>query len=580
MACSNNCNPLPPCTYVYSPTSCTTSTNCVGDTSQVMYSGPALTCLDLESNTTLEVIIQTIDTKICEVSGIDWSTFDYGCLTDTYTIQTAAQFVQAISEVVCNLSTTGSGGLDDLQQEVDDLETLVDDINAPGPIDGCGDFVLLEGDTIQSAFIKVGTELCNIHSLISQGIGLPDWNNCFVTTTPTTLQGAFSILINQICSLSSDVDGLTGVTLPTFNNVGSCLASPGATDALYDTVVKIRTKLCTLPTFDIDALTWASCVTNPSPGSGANLTAVFNRLIDRTNSAYGLRVVTWSSDFDVVLTSPGDPCSGYSVSLNPSAGVTDELVALDASDTPGYLLDKLSAGTGIDLDSTSTPGTLIINSTSLDVLVKADSADAAGGYLIDKIEGEVDADNVLSLNESYDGAIDKVKITPSFNWANAWTALIAEAVGNPTIMAEICAQIVCACDCSSTTTSTTTTAPDDFIVFSIINNTDVDRNPSFHSEEAGPVTLFSTPSILVPTLTTFTSGAYFTVSSQPITGEISLTNNEIEPMDYAVTVVDGANVAVPGSSTFSGTLVSGATIVMTPFVYGSVIGKYVRVTLS
>lgn len=580
MACNNNCGSFPYAHFNYTPSTCSSNAACTCDASTINYSGPALTCLDVESNVTLESLIQSIDAKLCEVSGIDWTAFDYHCLTDTYTITTASEFVSAISEVVCQLSDAEDETLDGLQEQIDDLEILINDINAPGPMDGCGEFLLVEGDTINTAFVKVGQELCNINGLIVNGINLPDWDACFVAATPTTLQGAFSILISQICSIQSDLTSVSGITLPTFNNVGSCLASPGATDSLNDTIVKIRTKLCTLPTFDIDALAWGSCVGNPSPGGGANLTAAFDRIIDRTNTAYSLRAVSWSSDFDVTLTSPGDPCSGYNIALNPGAGSTDELVGLSVGDTPGYLLDKLTAGTGITFDTVTTPGTLIIESSSTDTLVKADSGDAAAGYLIDKIEGAIDVTNSIVLTETYDATLDKVIITPNIDWGNLWTGLITEAVTNSTIMAEICSSIVCACDCDTTTTSTTTAAPDDFIVFRIINNSDVDRTFAFNSDETGPVTFLSTSAMTVLQGATFTSGAYFTTTGQPITGSITYVNNTIETMDYDVNVVDSLSTPVPGSSTFSGTLTSGATAALTPFVYGSVIGKYVEFVIS
>jgi len=313
MSCNTpNSNPtnLSGLQLFYSNSSCGTNTNnCGTPTSQVVYGGPNLPCTNIETGTTLDDVLSIIDTKLCAVVG-DYTLYNKACLDDVTPITTEQEFVETISTKVCtiesDLATFTGTTFVDYQTTV---TNSLNDITNP-ELTSCSFVGVLTTDTLEQVINKITTSLCNINTnhLTLTGV---NWSQCFtVSTPPTTIPQAFDLLIDQICSVKDDVGA--GGALPTFNNTGSCLPTPGAADSLTDTVNKIKTRLCQTGTFDINALTW-TCTTKPSTTT-TDLQAAFQAVLNKLDSLSQV-VPNFSGDFVVTNVDTAQPCLGKHVAF-------------------------------------------------------------------------------------------------------------------------------------------------------------------------------------------------------------------------------------------------------------------------
>lgn len=406
---------------------CTQSTCAsITDALCVKYTSTNFSCISNESKS-LEDILKSIDSLVCEVSGgIPWATFDYACLEGITTAQT---FAEIISAYVCDLSET-------VTNNYDELLTLINNINITGvgsfvpAISGCTYTGVVNTDTLSQILVKFNTKFCDLNSRLD--ISSVDWDQCFtVLTPPTTLPGAFDLLIDQICQVKADIP--TGYTPPTFNNVGTCLPTPGATDSLTSTISKIIAKLCSLPTLDIDELSPFLCT-----GLGSTLTEVIENIRIRVTENTLRSIEEVGPGLTLVDLGSPEACTGKRLEIDPDA-FPDEMVKVNSSDTtPGYLIDKLNAGDNITIDDTTLVGAVTI--TAEDAHVKTSSIDPATGYLLQKIL--VDSLPELSFALTEDSTTDpssyKAKITPTIDWYALTEKVLLTIVENSTLRSIFC----------------------------------------------------------------------------------------------------------------------------------------------
>jgi hypothetical protein len=472
MACSN-CNQTSPVSiydiqYLYSQNTCNSCNDpdCGSNylnAKCVFYSGPNLTCSDIETSDNLETIIQKLDTQVCSITG-DYSSFNMSCLAAEAVITTEQQFVEFISDYVCSIRT-------DLDEFINvDFPTYQADVQADfnsiiNPGITCVSAGVISTDTLNTVLTKYCTKFSSLDSELD--VSLVDWDQCFtVVTPPTTVSEGFDLLIDQICLVKATAEA--SATLPTFNNTTSCLPTPGAADSLVTTINKIKTKLCELPTLDNSALT-SSCVSIPSTAN--DLEGLLQGVLDKIDTLSENMITFDAGDFSVVATDSGDPCLGKTVSLTTEPA-SDRYVAINVGDlSPGTLEDKLSAGTNITLDTTTVPGTMIINSSgsATDTKVKADSADAnAAGYLSDKIEGGTSVSGI-TISTVFNSTTNKVSVVPTLNWGTFLDDFVAILQDNEELLLKFCNLIATCpspCDAPSNvdvtytpgTTTTTTTS--------------------------------------------------------------------------------------------------------------------------
>lgn len=419
MSCTNcsNSNPLASYSVQYSfqqSPNCQ-SENCgtVTNAQCVSYTGPNLACSGIVSGDSLEKALQTIDTKLCAVSG-DYSAYNINCLPGPIT--TEADFVAAVTSYACttrNTLTTFTGTTFPVYQTT--VDNRFKALEVPGTT--CAFAAVTATDTLQQVLDKYCTAFSTLNT--AQDISGITWNSCFtVATPPTTIKAGLQLLADQICQVKN-----ASSSLPTFNNTGSCLATPGATDTLVDTIEKIKTRLCSTDTFNAAAITYG-CVT-----SATSLQGAVQNVITKVSSIQQA-LPTFSADFTVTPLDAGDPCQGVQISLAAGAGTEDHKVAINGTDAaPGYLVNKL-AGVGVSIDDTTTPGKVTLTvATQADEKVKAASSDDTAGYLYDKVE--VNSATGITLSLGYNAATKKVSITPNLDFDTIWGSLLTYMENNP-----------------------------------------------------------------------------------------------------------------------------------------------------
>lgn len=408
------------------------------DSSCIAYTGPNLTCIGVTTNICLETILQKIDVLLCTPGGGNYSGYNLGCLRDTYTINTAQNFAEAISDFVCNLrSDFDSFVSGDFNTAITNLQNQINDILTPG-ITSCPAVDIENSDDLNTVLSKLAGAACNIYDLIDPSTA--NWAQCFtlIGLPPANIVEAFNKVIDYICTVQSSV---VAGGLPTFNNVGTCLPSPGADDSLVNTISKIITRLCQTPTFNANNLTPVSCV----QFSGAStLEDVLNSINNQLNqvSLLSIRAVD-PAYFTLVDIDPLEPCLGKR--LNLTGNIQDRFVALNNSDvSPGTLLSKIAAGTNITLDfGIANPGKLTISATGgaiSDEKVKVTAGDPTADYLAAKLVGGSQSATGISISLPLVGS-SQVQIQPAINLSVLIPAILDEIGADPTLKEAFCALV-------------------------------------------------------------------------------------------------------------------------------------------
>jgi len=466
MACTN-CTQSSPSITGFLPNTCLETNPCFLDAGCVVYTGPALNCSAIATNDALDIILQKIDPLLCAATG-DYSTYNTYCLAP---ITTQKQFVETISNYVCTLNTTVTtfiGTTYVANQAI--LDGRLDALEVPGIT--CSSAGVVNTDTLQQVLTKYCTKFGTIDAAINPSGA--NWSSCYaVSPAPTTIVAGFNTLIAQICILKNLVETGTS-SLPTFNNVGSCLPAPlTAADTLVDTVNKIKVRLCQTGTIDTTTLTFG-CVSNSVSG-GQDLQGTLQNILTKVTQIAQSLPTEWSADFTVSNVDNGNLCLGKAIDLS-TPSTQDRFVAATASDlSPGVLQDKLIPGTNVSLDYITSPGFVIINNTGGsgvgDHKVAVDSGDASPDYLGVKIVtgGPV---NGIQVTPSVDVVNDVVLLNVSVNLVTLFQSLIDVLSSNSELYANFCTAVAgCPSPCdapsnvtvtylsgtTSTTTTTTTT---------------------------------------------------------------------------------------------------------------------------
>lgn len=468
MACSCNGSKSSFFSYNFTNSNCTScGDNCVSDASSITYTGPNLTCLNLPTGTNLQTIIQTIDAQVCQNNTGDWANYNYYCLLDPNgeTITTVQQFVEGISFAYCNLNESYTTFIDETyKDDLGDLQTQIDTINFP-QLTSCAAVGIQNTDGLTAVLTKILTNLCNVNTSINPSGA--NWNTCYaVSPLPTTITGAFNILISQICTLKAAINA--GFALPLIDNTGNCLDG-SSSDSMVTTIGLLTNYVCLLPTFDVDLITFG-CVTE-----GTDLQETLQNTISKLSTVATNYIADADpSYFTLDWVDDSNHCLGKILSFDEGL-VSDRLVASNSSDlSPGTLYDKLAEGTGISLDFATSPGQVIISSSATPTYtVLTSNTDSTDGYLIEKIIGTSGSIFTVTISEDISDLSDhKTKIA-----VNADMYLLSESIlntinSNPTLYTIFC-QMVNACTSAcpaplnlvathpttSTTTTTTTTIP-------------------------------------------------------------------------------------------------------------------------
>jgi len=430
------------------------------DSSCVSYTGAPLTCSGISTDDSVEVAIQKIDAILCSSSG-DYSTYEKNCLNAYWgsPITTESAFVNAVSNFVCRLRTDLDGFISTTYAgSIASINNYINGILNPSIT--CSSASITPSD----GYIPILNKYCSKFSSIDTAIDISSvvWNNCFtVITTPTTIAEGFQLLSDQICSINTG-----SITFPTFNNIGSCL--PGtltASDTLEDTINKIKTKLCGLPSYNYSNIIWG-CIGTPT---SVSLEAGLQKIVNKVNQVVQTLPTFDSGDFVVTQTNPLDACAGLSVSLATPIN-QDRLVAATSGDlTPGVLQDKLQQGTNVTLDYATTPGKVIISAsgTADTKEVLASYLDDTPGFLVDKLNGG--GNSGITVSPTYNLSLKKVELGVDVDLDTLFNLMLSALDSNADLYSKFCEKVrncpspcipptnVQAVQVMPTTTTTTTT---------------------------------------------------------------------------------------------------------------------------
>lgn len=385
MPCQD-CNPPSPIAVFPIPSACTQIQPCCEqpvNAACVEYTDAPLSCIGISSKEKLNIILQRIDNQLCEITGQTDSYNNYNllCLEPA---STEKDFAEKAAAMLCQLRGTVTNFISNLYPgDIGAIRTEITALSKAGFDYSCDAISIAKADAITFALQKICDALCDLHQGQTQLDGV-DWDKCAtIPVLPQSIEEGFNFILDQLCSLSAG----TGVSLPTFDNRGSCLPGPSGTDSLQDTIVKIRGQLCSLPTFSVNALS-SSCVSL----AGINtLEQTLSRILQQLDSLS--RTAIRQVDPSMFSLSDADstrPCEGKKITLTGSVGSTgDRLVAVNGQDnTPGTLADKIAPGAGILISAATTAGKLTISADqSNDFKVKVAAAASAAGYLSEKIKG-------------------------------------------------------------------------------------------------------------------------------------------------------------------------------------------------
>lgn len=582
MSC-DNCSQS---SYSTNITSCSTSDT---DASKIKYTGPLLSCTDVSSGTTLDTILQTFDAAICENSGVDWSAFDYNCLTTLCdcSITSAEQFVDAMTSAFCTLNTDYNTFVNTTYP--DDMTNITDIINSiinPELTLNC--ISVNNEDNLSGILSKINTAVCNINGVIYE----PEFSfSCANVSTSDDLLTVIYKLGTKLCSIDTTVTTIENTLLPTFNNSASCLSTTGTSDTLYDTVVAIRDLLCTKVDFDPSGISWG-CLS-----SETTLTNTIQTMINSISALNQVKIVTvngieGSSTRVTAVLTPIDienECAGYDLSIIDLDDTFDIKVKTNSSDsTSGYLVDKIVEGNGIDISVVDVAGVKhlkvdALNEDTYQVKVKSDGSDTEG-FLIDKLDVASTLDNALVLTKAYSSTLDSLVITPALNYETLASQILYSIVNNTTLNNIFCNMLACKCDCSNPENSNRFVA---YYVESVAASTDFNLDLNF-AQIPAPSNFYQ-GSVVVNHTTSFSTGYYTITDNQnTVNTTLSITNNNVGDTLYYNIFVEFSTGGTPtGSSYASGSISPLGTLdfnpfTSTPFILGDPLGSnsYVRVTIQ
>lgn len=430
--CNQNSNSNLP--YIFKPgqgsSDCERSTcSQVIDSMCIKYTGTSFNCISNESKT-LENILKYIDGVICEgQGGIPWGTFNYACLEGITSAQT---FAETISEYVCDLSSTVTSNYNEI---IDILNNISSTTGTYIPaISGCSFTGIVNTDNLNTVLTKLNNSFCTLKTITD--VSTVDFQGCFtVSPQPTTIAEALTVILDQICQVKASIPAT--VTLPTFNNIGSCLPSPGATDTLVATINKIKTVLCSKPDFDVNSLSPYYCV-----AAGTDLISTIENIRSKITQLTLSTIQEVGPGLTLTALASPEACEGMKLEIDPDA-FPDEMVKANAGDTtPGYLIDKLNEGDNITIDDTTLPGAVTI--TADNNKVATSSLDPTADYLISKLLVESTPELLLTLSEDSftNPSSYKAKITPAFDYY-ALAEKILTVISTSTTLRELFCSISC-----------------------------------------------------------------------------------------------------------------------------------------
>ena len=425
MACQQCQNAGTPCHYFNIP-SCTLIPTEKGRklaAACIFYTGAKLTCTDIEPNTSLEEILQVMDSKICNDNDADFSLYELACLDEDIVITTEQDWVEKVSADLCELKDTVAN-LPETNEDVETLQAQVESIIQPNltlpPITNT-----TPSDSLNELIVGIANAVNTVNN--EQSISTVNWDTVYTSTSePDTLTEGFNEVLAQMLLLKNA--STAALTLPTFNTNSACIATHGASTPLTQVINDLLLKTCEAPVWT-PSLISMGCIA-PLDDS-TTLTSVVGGMANSINTFYSERKIFNPEHF---ITEASDGCSESLVSLREDL-ITTNKVAIDEADTAGYLEDKLEAGSNLQFDTSTEPGKIIINANFTNPGTLKVASGGSLGYLENKVIGS--SDNGITISVS--NVSDQLKINVSLNLNTLASALLTAIADDSDLKTQLCA---------------------------------------------------------------------------------------------------------------------------------------------
>lgn len=359
------------------------------DASCIFYTGAKLTCSDIDPNTDLQTLLQAFDTKLCTSNSTDFSLYDLACLDEDIVITTEQQWVEAVSERLCE-AEAAIESLSDTTEDISTLETQVESIVQPQltlpPITNTS-----SSSSLNQLLVGLGNAINTVNN--NQSISTVDWDAVYTSSaTPSTIAEGFIETLTQLGLLKDEATA--ALALPTFNTTSYCLATSGASVPLITVVQELMLKDCSNVTYSPSLVSWGCISVLGESPSTPSLTDSMRSLAGGVNTLFNERK-TFDTNFFSSTPNVGG-CSGNNISLRLE-NIPNDQVKVQSAGTAGYLQDRLIAGTGISFSVGTNAITINNTVPASNNQVKTESGGTAG-YLIDKITGSTSEGITLSTS--------------------------------------------------------------------------------------------------------------------------------------------------------------------------------------
>lgn len=394
--CQQNCEP------------CNTAQGCPInlDTECVFYnlSSPnpsELICLGISNGASLKYILETIDTKLCQIS-TDFSGINTPCLDSLgYTISSLKTFAEAVDYQLCYTTASMNIIKTNLELQMANITTMIAAINTPN-ITSCSQLPILPTDSLVTILQKYSDAFCDIYT------------NCCADNSPVLNP----VNTNSISFIASGVKNhtfLANVNIsPDFGNLveirsNGLYASLTVPNQLQDLLYNPLTNELTIS--EGNSVTLGSA---PAPQT------ISVDCVAKTISISGGNTI----DVSCLAGSPSPE--------TPLVVVDSPTLNLSTSGTSGHIL------TG-DVKISATPNNSIVaNGDGIyaqDNKVAINVADTTSGYLSDKMIGV--AGSLISVVTTPNLVTNKVEISATIDLAQVLTAINT----NPLLLAQFCEMV-------------------------------------------------------------------------------------------------------------------------------------------
>jgi len=438
------------------------------DSTLVVYTNVPLTYINVTPGMNLQTILQNINTAVNTMNPApNYSGYNLGpyygysiTQTDGTSHPTNTQnFAEGISKIVCKTESdlyTFTGTTYPANQTT--LSNAITALQVPGLTysytGGGGSISITSGMTRNQVLTATYTGVGNILALLNAPGST--WSTLSIST-PTNINTAFNSLIAYLSNLTTSLSGYQ-TAIGTFNNSANCLAGT-STDSVRTTISSIITYICnTLPSFNASSIT-TSCLTTQ--------TSLQNWVQQLVNAVDGLTnsTVVGATNTSLLVTSTS--CGGKTLAINPSSSLVTKVLNSSSDTTPGYLSNKVSAGSNITINTLNSGANEQIQiSATLPTpnQVAVNSSDSFPGYLMNKISSYGGG---WGLSISTTPNADNSQLVLAVNVSDPFTFIqniFKYVESNPELLAQFCTM-------TSQCATNSCTAPTNFVVAYVSGDT-------------------------------------------------------------------------------------------------------------